>query len=325
MKNLPIWGALVIVILGTAQIVRGQEMNVALASNGATIRADSEFVENPGGPAAAARLIDGVMRRPGSPPEANRWHSALGVAHPHWVWIRFARPARISKVALWHSDIGAPVDVAGQSTLDGGRSLHTLFRKENIQLDAAHPSVAVAFPPVVADNFRLLITRSSNKNFPSYTQLSEIQVFGQWAGRQPVQAKPAPQRRRGETKDGPLPEGLRIEYSENSVAFVSPWLKIAFDLNQPTVRWFSLDGGGNGKHAKNLLKASQGIDVVAKGWNEEASSADASFVVSRSGNTVRVFGNSTGRIGDGGRGICRSTQGAPCDHRSARVCRLSHG
>ena len=296
MKACSIWIIPATLILAATQAASGQEMNVALAGNGATVRADCEFAENPGGPAVAARLIDGVIRRPGSPPEANRWHSRLSLPHPHWVWIRFSRPAKISKVVLWYSDIGAPVDFAGQCTVAGGRSLQTLFRRENAPLDAAHPSLTVAFAPVVTDNFRLLITRSSNKDYPNYTQLSEIQVFGAWAGQRIAATKPTPDRRRGEMLDGPLPEGLKVESAENEVAMVSPWLKVSFDLSRPSIRWFSVDGSGGGKHTKNLLKGTQGIDLVAKGWNEETSSAEASFIVSRSGNTVRYSGIRLGNL-----------------------------
>ncbi len=59
-----------------------------------------------------------------------------------------------------------PVNFAGQTTLDRGRSLQMLFHRENVRLDAAHPSITIEFPPVVADNFRLLIARSSNKEIP---------------------------------------------------------------------------------------------------------------------------------------------------------------
>ena len=290
------WIVLAVLLVATAQPAGGQEINVALARNGATVRADSEYAENSGGPAVAAHLIDGVIRRPASSPEANRWHSQLSLPHPHWVWIRFVRPAKISKVVLCYSDIGVPVDFVGQSTLDHGRTLRTLFRQENAQLDAAHPSVTVEFAPVVTDNFRLLITRSSNKEYPNYTQLSELQVFGAWAG-QPIAAmKPAPDRRQGKMLDGPLPAGLKVESTENEVAMVSPWLKVSFDLSRPSIRWFSVDGSGTGKHTRNLLKKPQGIDLVAKGWNEETSSADASFVVSRSGNTVRYSGIRLGSL-----------------------------
>ena len=137
-----------------------------MAGNGATVRADSEYAENPGGPAVAARLIDGVIRRPASSPEANRWHSELSAAASA-LGMDSIRPARedLQSYALVFRH-RHPVDFAGQCMVDGGRSLQTLFRRENAQLDAAHPSITVEFPPVVTDNFRLLITRSSNKDLP---------------------------------------------------------------------------------------------------------------------------------------------------------------
>ena len=70
---------------------RADDVNVALAANGATITADSFYTGSPddkGGAAAPEKLIDGIIRQPADPPGANRWHSALAAPHPHWVWGR---------------------------------------------------------------------------------------------------------------------------------------------------------------------------------------------------------------------------------------------
>jgi hypothetical protein len=276
-----------------------QEINVALAASGATVRADSEFLNSSfdtDGAAPASRLIDGILRGPHDEPGLNRWHSDLSAPHPHWAWVRFARPARIHRIVLWRADIGAPVDFAGQYTPDHRRSLKTLFTRKNVLLGAAHPSVAVEFPPVVADNFRLLITRSSNKEFPNYTQLSELQVFGEWAGEAPAsRQKSAPARIRGTMEDAPLPEGLAVETTADSVTYQSRWLKVSFPLDRPGITFLSLDATGSGRLAKNLLKAPQGADMIAAGWDEQASSADSSFTISRAGNVVRYAGI---RMGD---------------------------
>ena len=224
------------------------------------------------------------------------WHSDRQKPHPHWIWIRFARPATISKVVLGYSDAGGPADFVGQATLDQGRSFQTLFQKTNVRVSAAQPSIAVEFPPVVADNFRLMITRSSEAGHPDRTQLAEVQVLGRWAGSPPAQAMAAPSRQRGNITDGPMPEGLKVQSTPDEVTFVSPWLKISFDLTRPCVRWFSLDGLGGGNHAKNLLKGTAGFDAVANGWNQTASSVGASFAVSRTGSTVRYSGIQLGKL-----------------------------
>ena len=268
------------------------EVNVALAANGATVQADSEWLSSSfdtGGKAPASRLIDGIIRGPDDQPGFNRWHADLAAPHPHWIWIRFSRPALINHVTLWRADIGAPVDFDGQFTPDRGRTLRTLFRRKNVLLDAAHPSYTVSFAPVVADNFRLLIFRSSNPQFPNYCQLSELQVFGRWHG--PAIAsppsEPAPERILGAMKSGVLPPGLKAETSGGVVTFTSRWLKVSFSLQRPGMAFLSLDASGSGRLDRNLLKAPRGVDMVAKAWDQYVSAADVPFTVSRSGNTVR--------------------------------------
>ncbi len=270
------------------------DLNVALAANGTKIEADSEWLNSPfdtGGQAPASRLIDGIIRAPNDNPAANRWHSDLSAPHPHWVWLRFARPARIDRVVLWRADIGSPVDFAGQYTPDNGRTLVTLFRREGVAFSADHPSEDIDFPPVVTDSFRLLITRSSNKDFPNYTQASELQVFGEWAGEAPTPSpRPAPERKVGEMRPSPMPAGLQSEVTADAVTFTSSWLKVSFALNLPAVVFLSLDAGGQSRHGRNFLKAPRGIDLLASGWEGQATSADASFTVSRVGNALRYSG-----------------------------------
>jgi hypothetical protein len=97
--------------------------NVALASNGARIIADSVYP-----PYVAELAIDGKSIGPGDRVDANRWHSALGKPHPHWVWIRFRAPARISRVVVHRADlVDYPVEFVGEFSSDGGFTFHTLF------------------------------------------------------------------------------------------------------------------------------------------------------------------------------------------------------
>jgi hypothetical protein len=77
--------------------------NVALASNGARIIADSVYPPN-----VAELAIDGKFIAPGDRADANRWHSALGKPHPHWVWIRF-RERRRGFRALWGTGRTSPI------------------------------------------------------------------------------------------------------------------------------------------------------------------------------------------------------------------------
>ena len=67
------------------------QKDVAAAREGAIAIADSELANF-----TANLAIDGKAVGPGDAPEANRWHAGLGKPHPHWLWIRFRQPARIT-------------------------------------------------------------------------------------------------------------------------------------------------------------------------------------------------------------------------------------
>lgn len=268
------------------------DVNVAAAANGATAFADSELSGSSfdrDGVAPASRLIDGIIgNEPGSN-LINRWHSATSRPHPHWACIRFAGPARIHKVVLWRADIGSPVDVEGQWSPDHGRTVHPLFVRKGLALTAKNPSVEIEFPPVISDNFRLYITRSSNPDFPNYTQLSELQVFGTWAG-PPRPPAPKPIRAVGSMIDAPLPKGLSCSQTADGIEFTSRRLKVVFPKTRPGISFLSVDADGTGHLERNFLKGPRGVDVGFSGWDLPSTSADASFVLSRRGNVVRYSG-----------------------------------
>ena len=133
--------------------------NVALASAGAVAIADSSYAGH-----IAGFVNDGKGIGPGDRPESNRWHGALEKPHPHCVWIRFRQPARIDAVAVHRADIvDYPVDMVGESSGDGRFRFHTLFTLTNLQMSPHEFTVRAGFAPVVADNFRLRILRSSHR------------------------------------------------------------------------------------------------------------------------------------------------------------------
>jgi len=275
------------------------DINVALSANGATITADSFYTGSPddkGGAAGPEKLIDGVIRTAADPPGFNRWHSALGAPHPHWVWVRLARPATIHRVVLWRSDIGSPVDFCVQTAKARGTALITLATRRGLAFSAEHPSESLEFEPVVTDNLRLLITRSSNPDFPNYCQASELQVFGQWAGEAAVKAPAvAPNRVRGEMVEAPLPPDVTMSTTVDTVTYRSPWLRVGLRLDRPVLSWLAVDATGQGRLERNLLKP-RGGDSAVEGWDEAATSADASFKVSRRGNAVRYEGVTLGDL-----------------------------
>ncbi len=295
----PKWIGAAAILLATAivQTATAAEINVALASNGATISADSFYTGSPDDPGRVAppqRLIDGGIRKSDEAPGLNRWHGDLKTPHPHWVWIHFARPAKIHRVVIWPNDTGdVPVSVRGQYSADLDRSLQPLFTRDNIVPKGLEP-ITVDFKPVIAHSFRLVILQSSNKQFPGYAQMTELQVFGDWTGKPfPAASQPAPQRVRGELADEAMPADLQVETTDNAVIYTSPWIKIGFGLDLPAVTFLSLDARGTGQHSRNLLK--RPTDLICEGGRGSITSADASFTVSRSGNTLRYTGI---RLGD---------------------------
>jgi len=95
--------------------------------------------------------------------------------------------------------------------------------------------------------------------------------------------------------DARLPTLLRMTASADAVTYFSPWLKASLQLDRPTMSFLCLDASGHRRLQRNLLKAPRGADLGAAGWGDAASSADASFTVSRQGNMVRYQGI---RLGD---------------------------
>ncbi len=84
--------------------------DLALARNGATAAADSEYAKEPG---CTAEVIDGIItNEPGH--YSNRWHSAVDQPHPHWVEIRLPKPEKVSTVVIHFADPdGYPVRFEG--------------------------------------------------------------------------------------------------------------------------------------------------------------------------------------------------------------------
>ncbi len=229
------------------------ETNVALASAGAVAISDSSYGEH-----VARFANDGKWIGPGDRPESNRWHGALGKPHPHWVWIRFRQPARIAAAAIHRADIvDYPVDVVGEFSRDGGFTFQTLFTLTNLLMAPDEFTVRARFTPVVTDNFRLRILRSSHREYPNSAQLSEVEVFGSFTGEPMKQV--AARSVKQHTAPLLLPEtttGLETAQRGDEIEFRSPWLRMAFSRTAPRITALCWDSLGAGKVGENLLKAS---------------------------------------------------------------------
>ena len=174
------------------------------------------------------------------------------------MWIRFRQPARIDAAAVHRADIvDYPVDMVGESSGDGGFTFHTLFTLTNLQMVPDEFTVRAGFAPVVADNFRLRILRSSHREYPNSAQLSEVEVFGTFAsgaakkpGRPSLQQPTAPLLKPGTT------DGMETVSRGEDVEFRSPWLRLACSRTEPRITALCWDSLGAGKVNENLLKGS---------------------------------------------------------------------
>lgn len=224
--------------------------NVALSSSGTIAIADSVYAGDVPGNA-----IDGKWLGPGEFSGSNRWHAALEKPHPHWLWLRFRQPALISRVVIHRADIvDYPVDFVGEYSPDGGFTFHTLFTATGNRMTPDQFTVERSFGPVTTDNFRLRILRSSNAEQPNYTQISEIEVFGDFTEPEPA-APVTPELHKWSAVLKPTKvSGLKVTPRADEIEFRSNWLRIAFSLTQPRITTLCWDSLGKGKVNENLLK-----------------------------------------------------------------------
>lgn len=271
-----------------ADPVAGQRKNVALAGEGGVAIADSEYGEH-----AARFAIDGLWAGPGGNLGTNRWHAALAKPHPHWVWIRFRQPARIDRVVVRRADIADyPVDFTGEFCRDGGFTFQPLFVVTNQQMTAEEFTVERSFAPVVTDNFRLRILRSSQREYPNSAQLAEVEVFGEFMGERAAE-KPPPVVKLGKgvaLRPGAV-RGVEIVSGKNEIEFRSKWLRLAASKTAPRIIALCWDSLGEGRVNENLLKSSPaggaGLSFIPL-FPETGRQADASsFSVEAEGNVVR--------------------------------------
>jgi hypothetical protein len=249
-------------------------INVALATEGAVAVADSEFLGDAYYHRAGGRtkfVNDGIRMVPGddtSVPtgaavaDTDRWVPSVSKPHPHWVWIRFRQPARISRVVVHRADIADyPVDFSGEYSPDGGLTLKPLFELVDNRMDEATFAVACSFEPVVTDNFRLRIERSSDKDHPNETEISEIEVFGNFveeeAPRQPAENTSAlPEKVLDPTKQSA--RFFRTRHTKELIELSSAWVRLAVARERPEITFLCWDSLGKGNLYTNLLKTQEG-------------------------------------------------------------------
>jgi len=280
----PLWLQVFCILIFTTVSVHAfaeGKTNVALKANGAMAIADSVYAHF-----SADQAIDGVWLEPGEYPGNNRWHSSLGEPHPHWVWIQFPGLARIDSVVIHFADpIDHPVDFVGEYVAPGEKRTITLFTVEGLRLKDNENTHERTFEPIVTNNFRLRVNRSSYEEHPNYAQISEIEVFGDFvesAGEERTGYFSIPKRQLSPTDE----KVLTMQATEEIVEYESSWLRIAFSRKRPQITEFCWDNLGEGKTAKNLLKTGVdgGASLLFAGL---PAPADGSFVFEQEGNVIR--------------------------------------
>ena len=197
----------------------------------------------------------------------------------------------MTRVVLHRADLSDyPVDFTGEYSPDGGVTFKTLFEVAGNKMGPKDFAVERSFKPVVTDNFRLRISRSSYVQMPNQAQLSEVEVFGSFVKAKPkatnivrAAALPAP------VLTPTASEGLEIQENEKEITFRSKWLRLAIARDRPQITAFSWDNVGYGNVDQNLLKAGETLGgqlTVADSAFSPAAIARPT-PVERQGNVVR--------------------------------------
>lgn len=225
------------------------ETNVAFSANGAIAIADSQYADF-----GVEKAIDGEWIAFGDPPQNNRWHSSLSEPHPHWVWIQFKQKALISRVVVRPADpIDVPVDLVGEYKVSGEASMRELFRAHDLKSEPEQYAYEFSFEPVLTNNFRLRIDRSSYNAYPNSAQLSEIEVFGSFQ----EDDKAQPEGKPSELIPRLAPTGanqLKISKNDSDMDFRSDWIHLTMSLHEARIGYLCWDSLGRGKLDTNLVK-----------------------------------------------------------------------
>jgi hypothetical protein len=263
---------LLLFMMGLAPKLCAADRNVALAAEGSFAAVDSlsVFGRNDGTYGAfdfeckPSQLNDGrfVTDPAQRLPHGNRWISQVDRKHPHWAWIGFAGPRTIHRVVVRCSSVeNYPTDFRGQYSPDDGITLKDLFVVKDQKPDAKTMVMEFKFDPVLVDNFRLFIERSATTTHTNFTQLSEIEVYGEGDVIRPqVKSEPGLRGAKPQLVSN-ADNQLHIEERVGEIEIRSPWQKLIFARAQPQITYLAWDSEGKGKLDINLLgvKGTDGI------------------------------------------------------------------
>jgi hypothetical protein len=222
---------------------------------------------------------------------------ALGSCHwqsnefqhlPQWVWVHFAGPRRIDKVVLHAASLETmPVEFSGQYR-DRGAAFHTFVHVQRAQCDPKTLTCTVHFAPLVTDNFRLLIERTSATTTPQswWAELAQLQVFGTTASAG-VAADSISLSKNGAVHAALAPTSFspRVEDLGQALAISTPWYRLVLDKRVPRIVSLALDSLGKGELGVNLLQASGAHPVLDQPF--EKAMPPGTAALTRTGNVFQ--------------------------------------
>ena len=202
---------------------------------------------------------------------------ALGPCHwqsnrlqhlPQWVWVHFAGPRRIDKVVLYAASMAtSPVEFSGQYLPDGGTAFHTFFHVQQARFDPRTLSYTVHFNPVVTNNFRLVIERTTASVTPQswIAELSQLKIYGVdtngtgEASTVPASAIHATTLDSGLHSTKFLPD---VRDTDETLDIRTRWYRVVLDKSHPRILFLAWDSLGQGELSVNLLHKSGAYPVL---------------------------------------------------------------
>ena len=218
------------------------------------------------------------------------WQSNQFQHLPQWVWVHFAGPRRIDKVVLHAASMAtSPVEFSGRYVGHDG-TLHTFLHVQGAHFDPQTLTYTAHFAPVVTDNFRLVIERTTAKVTPQswLAELAQMQVFGTAAVASPA-AVPrsnsaaiavAPRTRLAPTAFVP-----QVEELSGRVEIRTPWYRLVLDRLHPRILSFAMDSLGKGELGVNLLQESGAYPILDQPFEDATPLGGGALT--RTGNLFR--------------------------------------
>jgi hypothetical protein len=197
-------------------------------------------------------------------PDSRCWISSEYEHLPQWVWLHFPSLRRIDKVVIYASSLAtSPVEFSGQYLPEGSDKFDTLFHVQRAQFDAQTLACTVAFKPVVASNFRLVIARSTASETPQswVAELAQVEVYGVNATNG-TETTPHAARRTPHASLQPTKFVPEVRDMGQKLEISTPWYRLVLEKSHPRIMELSWDSLGHGELGVNLLQESGASPVL---------------------------------------------------------------